>query len=411
MMVRCSSFTITSSLLLLCLGTSPYLSSVSGFVAPQAGRYTSVGSTRVSARSILSLRVSAASQDEQETTQQPTPEDDDGKYDDSVRRGLRRLAQLSLEDYDWRMSLFREKDAERKVEESLAVMMGEDASYVRPMDASDSKIGPLGRAEKAAVDWLSEVIDEEGRRAKKIVNTDGQLVRPIEAGDGTGELGPLGKLELQFVDFLNSIRTSERLRISEGVWRPKDLEESTRGPLGQLELSVVSAIRNIQEAEMLRMEQSRIRGGEVVRPIDVPGPLGEFELAVAEMIQTERLRAKDGQDNESIVRPKDAAVKGKLGEAEMQAVDALRQLTEEERERLRNIKRRLEDNRPMSMDKKSLLGILESILVGMFRAPALLIGVIQRVVELLQSESISEKDKAILENREMPEQEKPKKQD
>ena len=69
----------------------------------------------------------------------------DGKcdYDDSIRRGLRRLAQLSLEDYEWRMSIFKEKEADRKMEESLARMMGEDASYVRPMDAAESKIGPL----------------------------------------------------------------------------------------------------------------------------------------------------------------------------------------------------------------------------------------------------------------------------
>jgi hypothetical protein len=243
---------------------------------------------------------------------------------------------------------------------------------------------------------LFKVIDEEGRRAKKIVNADGKLVRPIEAGDGTGELGPLGTLEMKFVDFLNSIRASEKRRVEKGVWRPKDLDETNRGPLGQLEMSVVSAMRSIQESEILRMEQSRRRGGEVVRPIDVPGPLGEFELAVAEMIQTERLRAKVGQERDEIVRPKDAAVKGFLGEAEMQAVEAVRQLTEEERERLRSIQRKLEDNRPMSIDKNSLLGILESILVGILRAPALLIGVIQRVTELLQSESLGEEDKAIL---------------
>jgi hypothetical protein len=246
------------------------------------------------------------------------------------------------------------------------------------------------------------VIDEEGRRAKKIVNADGQLVRPIEAGDdGTGELGPLGTLEMKFVDFLNSIRASERRRVEKGVWRPKDLDESIRGPLGKLELSVVSAMCSIQESEMLRMEQSRRRGGEVVRPIDVPGPLGEFELAVAEVIQAERLRAKIGQERDEIVRPKDAAIKGYLGEVEMQVVDAVRQLTEEERERLRSIQRKLEDNRPMSIDKKSLLGILESLLVGILRAPALLIGVIQRVTELLQSENLDEDDTAILDKQKL----------
>lgn len=353
-------------------------------------------------RPISALQISAASPDEQEI--QPSSsldniDNEKNKYDDSIRSGLRRLAQLSLEDYDWRMSLFKEKEADRKVEESLARMMGEDASYVRPMDASESKIGPLGRAEKAAVDWLSKVIDEEGRRAKKIVNADGQLVRPIEAGDGVGELGPLGTLEMQLVEFLNSIRNAEKQRVEKGVWRPKDLDESSRGPLGQLELSVVSALRTIQESEMLRMEQSRRRGGEVVRPIDIPGPLGEFELAVAEMIQTERLRAKDGERVEGIIRPMDATVKGRLGECEDQAVEAIRRLTNEERERLRSIQQRLQDNRPMESDKLSLLGILESTVVGILRAPALLIGVFERVKDLLQSENLDEEDKAVLDKR------------
>ena len=111
------------------------------------------------------------------------------------------------------------------------------------------------------------MIDEEGRRAKKIVSTDGKLVRPIEVGDN-GDLGPLGTLEKNFVEFLNRIRTSEQQRAKEGVLRPKDLDESNRGPLGQLELSVVSALRTIREAELLRLEQSKLRGGEVVRPIE-----------------------------------------------------------------------------------------------------------------------------------------------
>lgn len=241
-------------------------------------------------------------------------------------------------------------------------------------------------------------MDEEGRRAKKIVNADGQLVRPIDAGDGSGELGPLGTLEMKLMNFLDSIRNSEALRAKEGVWRPKDLDESSRGPLGELELSVVSALRKIQESELMRLERQKA-GGDVVRPIDVPGPLGEFELTVAEMIQTERLRAKDGERAEGIIRPKDAAVKGKLGEIEDQAVEALSRLTDEERMRLRSIQRKLEENRPMAAEELSLLGFVESIVVGILRAPALLIGVLQRVLELMQSENLDEKDQALLDGR------------
>lgn len=222
------------------------------------------------------------------------------------------------------------------------------------------------------------------------------MVRPIDVG---GDLGPLGKLEKALVDFLDKIRMSERQRVEKGVWRPKDMEEPLRGPLGQLENSVVNALYKIQEAEMLRMEQSRRRGGEVVRPIDVPGPLGEFECAVADIITSEKLRAKERQTKDSIVRPMDASVKGKLGEIEMLAVEAVRQLTDEERERLRNIQRRLEESRPMSSNRDSPLGILESIGVGVFRAPALLRGVFTRVVELLKTEDLGESDKEVLRQR------------
>jgi hypothetical protein len=58
-------------------------------------------------------------------------------------KSLLRLAELSLEDYEWRQSIFKTDEAARKVEESLARMMGDEASYVRPMDASTEKIGPL----------------------------------------------------------------------------------------------------------------------------------------------------------------------------------------------------------------------------------------------------------------------------
>jgi hypothetical protein len=74
----------------------------------------------------------------EETGQKGGSQESSGKS-----KGLRRLAQLSLEDYKWRSSLFKTKEADRRVEESLARMMGDEASYVRPMDASDKARGPL----------------------------------------------------------------------------------------------------------------------------------------------------------------------------------------------------------------------------------------------------------------------------
>ena len=62
---------------------------------------------------------------------------------DAVREFIRNLASLSLEDYKWRSALFKEQEADRKMEESLARMRGEEPAYVRPMDATEDKIGPL----------------------------------------------------------------------------------------------------------------------------------------------------------------------------------------------------------------------------------------------------------------------------
>lgn len=72
-------------------------------------------------------------------------ETDEDLKQEIKNEGLLRLAELSLKDYQWRSSKFKTDEADRQVEESLARMMGEEAAYVRPMDASEEKIGPLVR--------------------------------------------------------------------------------------------------------------------------------------------------------------------------------------------------------------------------------------------------------------------------
>lgn len=312
---------------------------------------------------------------------------------DMMRDTLRRLAQLSLQDYEWRSGLFKSNEADRMVEESIARMRGEDPSYVRPMDASEQKIGPLGRWEKAAVEWLSKVIDEEARRAKLIVKFEGRLIRPIEAD----ELGPLGFLEKTVVDFLQSILSSEKERARTHTLRPKDLDDSLRGPLGELENEAVHILETIQNSERLRAEQSRLRGGEIVRPIDIPGPLGEFEMAVTELFQAEKMRSKERERNEGkMVRPKDARVRGPLGEAEFQAYEAIKQLNAEEMERLKNIGRVMQERRPMDNDRDSFLGILETFIVGLARAPQMIASVVDRVKELLSADLLPDSDRQVM---------------
>lgn len=251
-----------------------------------------------------------------------------------------------------------------------------------------------------SVSWLSKVMEEEANRAESILEKDGKLVRPIEASDPGEDLGPLAALEKKATDFLNSIRESERFRVSTKTLRPKDVEESKRGPLGIAEQRAVETLREFQESEQIRYRQSQIRGGDIVRPIDVPGPLGDMEMAVAEVIRAERERAKDRERNlGKLVRPKDATLKGPLGEAEIGAVEAFQRLTEEERERLKNIQRLLREKRPMENESDSLLGVIETLVVGIVRAPQMLISVVARVQELMQSEALTETDRQRLEAR------------
>mmetsp|Transcript_10586 Transcript_10586/g.25494 ORF Transcript_10586/g.25494 Transcript_10586/m.25494 type:complete len:421 (-) Transcript_10586:2273-3535(-) len=345
-----------------------------------------------------------------ETEQEQDEQKDRGLLRVEKNSGLLRLAKLSLQDYEWRVGFFKNREADRRVEESLARMMGDEASYVRPMDASEKNIGPLGLWEKESVEWLQQVIDEEGRRAREIVRLGGILVRPMDASAGPGEieqLGPLGVIEKRVVDFLDRIQRSERERTKSKVLRPKDLDASKRGPLGEAELRASEAIRDILNSERMRMEQSKIRDG-IVRPIDIPGPLGELEMAVLEVVKAEEQRKLETEENSGsvLVRPMDAKTKGPLGELEAQASEAVKRLTDEEKERVRNIQRYLDENRPMQQAQPSVLGTIEAFVVGIVRAPILLFQILSRVKDLLESEIIDESDAKILEQRKSTMEEK-----
>lgn len=313
---------------------------------------------------------------------------------DLIKSILRRLANLSLQDYSWRSDYFKQNEADRRVEESLARMMGEEASYVRPMDASQSKIGPLGRLEKSLVDWLSLVIEEEGRRAQMIASSKGDLVRPMDLKGDQG--GPLSVLENSAVNFINAICRSETERIKSRTFRPKDLDIEKRGPLGNFEAKVVNALDDVLRSEKLRLEQTCQRGGELVRPIDVPGPLGELERWYLELITAEHQRGKDRQKNDGkLVRPQDSSIMGPMGFAERQVSEILNYIKNEENARLKSMQKVLEDNRPMERNRDSALGWIEAAIVGILRAPQILFRVIDRVNELLQTETLSEKDNVI----------------
>jgi hypothetical protein len=313
---------------------------------------------------------------------------------DIFKTVLRDLASLSLVDYKWRSALFKKNEADRMEEEWMARMMGEDPSYARPMDADDTKRGPLGNAEKSAVQWLVDVIEEEGKRAKLIAESDGELVRPKDLAPNENG-GPLSDLERRAVQFLSDITESEVERVRSGTLRPKDM--ATRGPLGEAEARAVLALSRIVESEKARMDQSRRRGGEIVRPIDVPGPLGEFERYVGDIIRSERQRVKDRElNNGKLVRPKDATIASGLGDVERKASEDWETLRNEENQRLASFRRFLSERRPMERDSQSPLGVTEAFTVGLLRGPKLLAKVADRVTELLKSEKLEAKDQALI---------------
>jgi len=283
---------------------------------------------------------------------------------DMVRDVLRRLATLSLKDYEWRSNVFKTNEADRSMEESLARMMGEDEpAYIRPMDAS--KKGPLGATEEKVVTWLSDVIEEEGKRAQQIVSTEGELIRPMESDSGNG---PLGQLEEAAVTFVDSIRTSEQERVKDNnlLKRPKDVDKDKRGPLGNAEAMVMETVEKIAASERKRQEMIK-ETGEVIRPKDIDSPImGEIEAKVVEAVEAEKMRAKERQENNlKRLRPMNATVPGPLGNAERDAMEGLDLIKEEEKERLKNIKKFIKKQRPMeTIDQESALGKTEALTVG-----------------------------------------------
>jgi len=306
---------------------------------------------------------------------------------DVFKSALRDLASLSLVDYKWRSALFKKNEADRMEEEWMARMMGEDPAYARPMDADDTKRGPLGKAEKSAVQWLMDVIEEEGKRAKRIAESDGELVRPKDNEEG----GPLSDLERKAVQLLADISDAEVERVRSGTVRPKDMNDNS--PLGKAEARAVLALQRVIESEKARMDQSRRRGGEAVRPIDIPGPLGEFERYVGDIIRSERQRVKDRELNEGkLVRPKDASITSGLGEVERKAVEDWETIQIEEKQRLSSLKRFLTERRPMETDRDSPLGVTEAFTVALLKGPRLVAKVADRVTELLKSEELETKD-------------------
>ena len=250
-----------------------------------------------------------------------------------------------------------------------------------------------GNAEKSAVQYLTAIIEEEGERARLIASSDGELVRPKDLPS----TGPLSELERRAIRFLGEISDSEVERVRSGTLRPKDMK--IRGPLGEAEARAVLALDRIIESERIRAERSQ-RMGEAMRPIDVPGPLGEFEKYVGDIIRAERQRVKDRERNDGkLVRPKDASLPSGLGDVERKAVEDWEKLAAEEKQRFSSFKRFLEERRPADVNKDGPLGIIESFAVKLLNGPRLIGKVVDRVQELINTSPYDEEESAILARR------------
>jgi hypothetical protein len=260
--------------------------------------------------------------------------------------------------------------------------------YIRPMDAA--QVGPLGQWERKMVEYVRAVFDEEGRRAQQIVDSHGECIRPSQSA----EKGPIGSLETSVIEWFQSISRSEQERVRTKTLRPKDLEVSLQGPLGQMEDAAVKLLESIRDSERMRMQHSQRRGGAIVRPIDVPGVLGEWESAVSDIVRAEQYRVQSG-----VWRPMESPRQGPLGKLEAMVSQFLAQVSIEENRRLESIREVLRESRPMETDRSSALGVLEAIFVGILRGPILLLSVIGRVKDLLMSEPLSEEDARLLNER------------
>lgn len=345
---------------------------------------------------------------------------------------IKYLAQLSLYDYNWRMNIFQQYEASRSIDTSMASILGENVTYIRPMDAPTNIIGPLGQLEYNIVNTLLQIYREEYDRATLMIQQSGKIIRPIERNiyhtnmnrhddahnndsniiqitnssssfitrtdddeDSwvTTSLGPIGYLEKKVVDFIETIRVSETYRKETKTARPKDIMPSSlRGPLGELEYNITSFVQDIYDSEKLRYQlnlnarnNNNIKNKKKfisIRPIDIPGPLGELELNVGKVVLAEKKRIAQGNGN-IFMRPKDAIIKGPLGDIENIVSNIIEQFYIEEMERFKSIQIILYNSRPMEQNKQSLLGRIESFMVQIVRGPILLYHVLIRIKELL----------------------------
>jgi len=314
-------------------------------------------------RTLHSSRFSAAPE---ASDNKPEP---DFREPSLLRKARVVLAKLSLQDAEWRSKVTEGaagvpkleqyeglggsgpaaaalKALERVIEAETArakriVETDGDISGLRPKDSPIP--GPLGEAERRAILALEELAAAEYERARVGADT-GLTVRPRDAAHPE-MVGPLGELERKTTRTLAAIARSERDRVAKGLLRPADLPDGERSVLGDWEQTASDLVR----AEAARLEVILQSGDWGVRPMDTPG----FENSA--MATTER---------------------SLLATAEAVRAYELARL-----EQLRS--RGLLPQRPMEAEPESAAGIAERLGVGVLRAPVMLALTAARTLELL----------------------------
>jgi len=270
-------------------------------------------------------------------------------------------------------------------------------------------VKPLGDPEAVAVvervrRVLGGVVEEEEFRAEQIVSRGGRAVRPMDAPEEAR--GPLAELEAGLVAVLNDTSLAEawlagvatRLRAEVSAIVASERARAERG----------ASMRSSESTLRRGASSSSAGGGQPllpsrVRPIDAPpSALGALEAFVDDIVREARYvlgggasdaaaadrDAAESRRNMIIQRPVDApaATRGPLAGAERFAAALLDVVWDTETRRLERLQEAGLVRRPMTEEPRTPLGFLESLVVGIVRAPLLLSALVTRVADLVADE-------------------------
>uniref|UniRef100_A0A7S3NJ40 Uncharacterized protein n=1 Tax=Aureoumbra lagunensis TaxID=44058 RepID=A0A7S3NJ40_9STRA len=253
-----------------------------------------------------------------------------------------RLAELSLEDVRWR------READRV---TVSIKPEGDIEAIRLLERIKNLWGA--------------VVDEEEFRAEQIISFGGRGVRPMNAPPDAR--GPLGNTEERVVAF-----------ITDASLLPAAMQKLTS--------FVLQELNNTIQSEKFRVERKK----QNMRPMDAPPSLiGRLEVFVDNVYREEKYRNQQHFSTRPIHLK--AGYRGPLAKLEYATSSFLDVLIAYEKKRLDLLSQAgLLLKRPMEAHPNSPFGLLESIFVGLIRAPILLAALFSRIYDLLHESETDE---------------------